>query len=67
MSDQTTAYNFLSPSTAARMLDVHRNTILRMVKNGELKHILLHGRYRISEADLIALIQNAQNGAKVPA
>lgn len=60
-SDQST-YNLLSVSTAARILACRPVTILRMAKRGELKHIVLHGRYKISERDLVQFIKNAGKG-----
>jgi len=56
--------NFISARTAAQRIDVKVDTIRRWAKKGQLRSVLLHGRYRISEADLMALIQNAASGAR---
>jgi len=63
MADKTPSVNnYLSLKTASRRLDLNPKTLRLMIHRGELRHILLHGRYRISERDLIALMENAARG-----
>lgn len=64
--------NFLSVANAARRIDSRPVTIRRMAARGEVRSVLLHGRYKISEQDLMRLMDSiarggSSNTAKIPA
>lgn len=51
-------YTWVSVDEAAQALDIHRDTMLRIVRSGELPAIRVGGRWRIKEQDLIDYIEH---------
>jgi len=43
----------VSPSQAAQLFGVNERSIRRAIKNGELRYIIVQGRYKINFEDLV--------------
>jgi len=48
----------VSPSQAAQLFGINERTVRRAIANGELRYIIVQGRYKINFEDLIKWSQN---------
>lgn len=51
----------LTVTEAAKELGVHRTTVWRLVKSGELVAYRIGGRWLLQRADVVAYIERARN------